>query len=111
MANKYKPFAVSAFKKRLGDLGQRVKMARQAKGMTQTELADLLSISSKTISAIEVGRIEASISQMQGIAAVLEEPIGYFTGESASSVESKIERVSQELEEIRKLMNLAEMKQ
>lgn len=111
MAQKNKVFAVTYYKKKLPELGVKVKLARQNKGMTQSELADLLDISSKTISAIEVGRVEASISQMQAIAAVLEEPLGYFTGESFSSVESKIERVANELQEIQRLMDLVRAKQ
>jgi DNA-binding XRE family transcriptional regulator len=101
-----KPFAVHVFKRKIDQVGQKIKLARQNKGMTQTDLADILDISSKTISAIEVGRVEPSISQMQAISAVLEEPIGYFIGEDASSIESKMEHVKGQLEEITRIMNL-----
>ncbi len=105
-----KPFAVQKFKEGLAQIGQRVKQARQSKGMTQYELADYLDVSAKTISAIEVGRVEPSVSQMQAFSAVLEEPIGYFVGEDASSVESKMERVANELAEIRRTMDLINIK-
>lgn len=88
----------------------RIKQARQSKGMTQNELADYLDVSPKTISAIEVGRVEPSISQIQAFSAVLEEPVGYFTGEGASSVESKMDRIASELEDIRKVINLIRAK-
>ncbi len=98
------PLSVASFKKGLVAVGKRVKDARQGKGMTQNELAALMAVSPKTVSAIEVGRVEPSISQMQSLAAVLEEPVGYFVGEGASSVESKMARVATELAEIRKVM-------
>lgn len=108
---KDKPFAVHIFKRKIDLVGQKIKQARQSKGMTQSDLADLLDISSKTVSAIEVGRVEPSISQMQAISAVLEEPIGYFIGENASSLESKMVHVKEQLEEITRIMNLVRSKE
>ena len=104
------PFSVDKYKAQVKEIGKRVKRARQAKGMTQFELADLIDVSSKTVSAIEVGRVEASISQMQALSAVLEEPIGYFTGEASELVESKLDRVAHELAEIRRVMDLVRAK-
>ncbi|MCD8485024.1 helix-turn-helix domain-containing protein [Candidatus Woesebacteria bacterium] len=111
MSDQQHPYTIQAFKSRLNQVGERIKIARQARGMTQGDLGKVIGISSKTISAIEVGRVEPSITQMQALSAVLEEPIGYFVGETASSVESKIERVTDELEEIRKLIELTKAKQ
>jgi transcriptional regulator with XRE-family HTH domain len=106
MSNTNKLFFVTTFKGELKELGKRIKIARQSRGLTQMDLADMIGISSKTVSAIEVARVEVSISQMQAIAAVLEEPIGYFTGESTSTVESKLERVKDELKEIERVINV-----
>lgn len=111
MSDQQQPYSIQTFKDRLSQIGERVKRARQARGMTQGELGNIIGISSKTISAIEVARVEPSITQMQAISQVLEEPLGYFVGETASSVESKIERVTDELEEIRKLIELTKAKQ
>ncbi len=105
-----KPFAVHIFKRKTDQVGVKVKIARQNKGLTQSELADMLDISSKTVSAIEVGRVEPSISQMQALSAVLEEPIGYFIGEDASSIESKMEHVRAQLDEITRIMNMVRAK-
>ncbi len=102
---------IKSFKKTLKQIGERVKIARQSRGMTQGELGKLIGVSSKTVSAIEVARVEPSISQMQAIAVALNEPIGYFIGETVSSIESKIERVSQELEAVRKLIEQTKTKQ
>jgi len=111
MSDVQHPYTIKAFKGQLTQVGERVKNARQARGMTQGELGAYIGTSSKTISAIEVGRVEPSITQMQALSAMLEEPIGYFVGETASSVESKIERVTDELEEIRRLIELTKAKQ
>ncbi len=108
MSENTHPYTVLNFKKKLREVGNAVKRARQARGLTQSELADLVGISSKTVSAIEVGRVEPSISQVQAIAASLQEPIGYFVGEAGGSVEAKIEHVATELNEIRKLVQLIE---
>lgn len=102
------PYTVKSFKKQLQEVGNAVKRARQSRGLTQSEMADLIGISAKTISAIEVGRVEPSISQIQAIAASLQEPVGYFVGEASSSVEAKIDHVAKELADIRKLMQLIE---
>lgn len=104
------PFNIKLIKAQIKEVGKRVKLARQNRGMTQDEVGELIGISPKTISAIEVGRVEPSISQMQAIAAVLEEPLGYFVGESTSVVESKMDRVATELEAIRKTLQLASLK-
>jgi transcriptional regulator with XRE-family HTH domain len=110
MATAKNPFLVDKYKDQLKELGNRIKMARQAKGMTQGEIADMIGVSSKTVSAIEVARVEPSISQMQAIAAVLEEPLGYFTGEGPSTVESKLDRVTEELKQIESLVEIIRAK-
>lgn len=97
-------FLVDKYRDELKELGNRIKTARQARGMTQGEVANLIGVSSKTVSAIEVARVEPSISQMQAIAAVLKEPLGYFSGETASTVESKLNRVADELKQIESLL-------
>lgn len=108
MAQTSHPYTVKNFKKRLKEVGDAVKRARQSRGFTQNEMSDLIGISAKTISAIEVGRVEPSISQIQAIAAALQEPVGYFVGEATSSVEAKMDHVAQELKDIRALMLLIE---
>lgn len=110
MASNKTPFLVDQYKDHLKEMGNRIKIARQAKGMTQGEIADLIGVSSKTVSAIEVARVEPSISQMQALAAVLEEPLGYFTGEDTSTVESKLDRVAEELKQIQRVMEVIRAK-
>lgn len=95
---------VDHFRTLLPQVGQRIREARQARGMTQTELCEYLGVSSKTISALEVGRVEASICQIQSLAAALNQPIGYFVGEENPSVAAKLERVVDELSQVKRLI-------
>jgi len=99
---------VDYFKQHLPRIGQRIRDARQAKGLTQSELADIIGISDKSVSALEVGRVEPSITQMQAIATALHKPIGSFTGEKASMVEAKFEVLMKEFEDIKKAFDYSE---
>ena len=92
---------VDYFKQSLPQIGKRIRDARQANGLTQSELAELIGISDKSVSALEVGRVEPSITQMQAIASALGKPIGSFTGEKASMVEAKFESLMQEFDDIK----------
>lgn len=99
---------VDYFKQHLPKIGKRIREARQAKGLTQSELAEAIGISDKSVSALEVGRVEPSITQMQAIAQALEKPIGSFTGEKASMVEAKFETLMQEFEDIKKAFDYSD---
>ncbi len=92
---------VDFYKQHLYKIGKRIRDARQAKGLTQSELAELIGISDKSVSALEVGRVEPSITQMQAISHALKKPLGSFTGEKASMVEAKFETLMKEFEEIK----------
>lgn len=87
----------------VNEVGQRVKEARQNRGLTQTEVADMIGISSKTISAIEVGRVEPSVSQIHALSKALHQPIGYFVGETQSSIASHMATIERSLNEVRQL--------
>ena len=53
-------------------IGLRIRTARKKKGMNQTELANLLGKSLRTIQKYESGEIEVSIAMINEIAKVLE---------------------------------------
>jgi len=92
---------VDFYKQQLPKIGKRIRDARQAKGLTQSELAEIIGISDKSVSALEVGRVEPSITQMQAISHALKKPLGAFTGEKASMVEAKFESLMKEFAEIK----------
>ncbi len=61
-------------------IGQRIKMLRKRKGLNQTELAQLLNKSLRTIQKYETGEIEVSIAVINQIADILETTSTYILG-------------------------------
>ena len=55
-------------------IGLRIRTARKEKGLNQTELANLLDKSLRTIQKYESGEIEVSIATINAIAKVLDCP-------------------------------------
>jgi transcriptional regulator with XRE-family HTH domain len=53
------------------DLGEKIKSARSAKGMTQKELADKTGLSERTIQRIENHEVEPSVYSLNRISEVL----------------------------------------
>jgi len=93
---------VEYFKQNLPNVGKRIREARQARGLTQSELAEIIGMSDKSVSALEVGRVEPSITQMQAISAATDMPIGAFTGEKAGMLEARFSSLMAEFDEIKK---------
>ena len=61
-------------------IGLRIRTARKEKGLNQTELANLLDKSLRTIQKYESGEIEVSIATINAIAKVLDCPSTYLIG-------------------------------
>lgn len=66
-------------------LADRIKAARKHKNYTQKELADMLKISSTTVSGWELGRNEPSIDTLKKLARVLDTSFNYLTGTTGNS--------------------------
>lgn len=60
-------------------LGERVLIARQAEGMTQSRLSSISGISPSKISKIETGMVDASPSEISALASSLSVPLAYFS--------------------------------
>lgn len=56
-------------------IGQRIKILRKRKGLNQTELAQRLNKSLRTVQKYETGEIEVSIAVVNQIADILETAI------------------------------------
>jgi Zn-dependent peptidase ImmA (M78 family)/transcriptional regulator with XRE-family HTH domain len=61
--------------------GQRVRQAREYKGLTQTKLAKLIGVTQGAIAQIEGGFKSPSAEVMEKIAAHTQFPLGFFTSE------------------------------
>lgn len=86
-------------------IGQYIREARIRCGMSQQELAGAIGVSDKTISAYEVGRIEPPLQVLGKLSQATAHPVTYFFGEAQSNIEARLERISNELEEIRRLLS------
>ena len=68
-------------------IGQRIKILRKKKGFSQTELAQMLGKSLRTVQKYETGEIEVSISVINQIAEILETSSTYLFGYESSTAQ------------------------
>ncbi|MBE3022358.1 XRE family transcriptional regulator [Campylobacter sp. 7477a] len=59
-------------------LGKKIRLVREEQGLNQSELADKLSITSRTLQNYEYGTSIPDIKLMQKMAQIFQVPIGYF---------------------------------
>jgi transcriptional regulator with XRE-family HTH domain len=60
----------------------RIIKKRNEKGMTQTQVADILGMSQNNYSRIESRKIELTVSRLWEIANILDTPVTYFVDET-----------------------------
>lgn len=59
-------------------VGQRIKIARQEKGLNQAELGRLVGCSNNHMSHVEIGQTKVSLSMLLKISSALEKDLNYF---------------------------------
>lgn len=82
-------------------LGKRIKEARQRSGFSQQQLAKVIGVSDKTISAYEVGRVEPPLDTLDKLCQATKHPVAFFLGDVQSNIEARLDRIASELKEIR----------
>lgn len=85
-------------------LGKRIKEARQRAGLSQQQLANVIGVSDKTISAYEVGRVDPPLESLSQISTATSHHMAFFIGDVQSNIEAKLDRIAREMEEVRKLL-------
>ncbi len=70
-------------------IGKRIKLLRKRKGLNQTELAQQLKKSLRTVQKYETGEIEVSIAVVNQIADILETTSTYILGYESSTTQIK----------------------
>lgn len=85
----------------------RIKMLRKKKGLSQTELAQMLGKSLRTVQKYETGEIEVSISVINQIAEILETSSTYLFGYESGT--TQIKSLSDVMDFLFKLENVAEI--
>ena len=86
-------------------IGQRIKMLRKKKGLSQTELAQMLGKSLRTVQKYETGEIEVSIFVINQIAEILETSSTYLFGYESGT--TQIKSLSDVMDFLFKLENVA----
>lgn len=88
------------------ELSKRIRKARQEAHLSQQELGQAIGVSDKSVSAYEKGRALPSIDKLKKIAASTNQSVSFFTEEkvNANLVNSKLNKIEQELKEIKKLL-------
>ena len=86
-------------------LGSKIKLARKAIQSTQSQLAQAVGVSDKSVSAYESGRISPPLEVLEKIATSTRHPMQYFVGEPAeSSILQKLNSIEELFTEIRDLL-------
>lgn len=88
----------------LTSLGHKIKSSRVAAGYSQKELAKVLKVSDKSISAYEVNRAQPSLKMLRKIASTVNQPLSFFTENEELDLATKVAKIEQELAEIKKLL-------
>lgn len=71
-------------------IGERIRSARQAAGLSQKELAEKIGFESATaISLIEAGERKIGVVEMEKMTKVLERDIKYFLGEEGEQLNAR----------------------
>jgi transcriptional regulator with XRE-family HTH domain len=67
------------------EIGRKIQMAREEKGMTQVDLAQALGITQAALSNYELGKRRLYLHQIEGIARVLGRKLDFFISEGEAS--------------------------
>lgn len=87
------------------EIGQRIKMLRKRSGLNQSELAEKLNKSLRTVQKYETGEIEVSIAVVNSLADILETTPTYILGYEPSS--APIQRISDIIDLLFKMETVA----
>lgn len=87
------------------EIGQRIKMLRKRRGLNQSELAEKLNKSLRTVQKYETGEIEVSIAVVNSLADILETTPTYILGYESSS--APINRISDIIDLLFKMETVA----
>ena len=86
-------------------VGERIKLARKVRRITQEDLAAAIGISDKSISAYESNRISPPLGVLEKIADHTDQRLSYFLEETIeSSILSKLTEVEKQFKEIKALL-------
>jgi transcriptional regulator with XRE-family HTH domain len=88
-------------------LGGKIKTARKQAGLSQKQLAKMIGVSDKAVSAYEVGRAQPPVPVLREISNVTYKPVNFFVDEievEEIGVTARIAKIEHELMEIKKML-------
>ena len=86
-------------------IGQKIKAARKIKRITQDELANIIGVSDKSISAYESDRANPPLNVVEKISKATNQSLNFFLEESVeTSILSKLTEVENQFKEIKRLL-------
>ena len=90
----------------IGNLSKRIRIAREESEYSQRDLADILKVSDKTISAYESGRAAPPVEKLEKIARATSRPMSFFSEDKEQdyTIEAKFTQVEKLLLEIKDLL-------
>jgi transcriptional regulator with XRE-family HTH domain len=71
------------------EIGRKIQMAREEKGMTQVDLAQAMGITQAALSNYELGKRRLYLHQIEGIARILGRKLDFFISEGTETVSPK----------------------
>lgn len=86
-------------------VGKKIKEARKLKRITQEDLASVVGISDKSISAYESNRAVPPLDVLEKIANATNQSLNFFLEETVEgSILSRLKEVEEQFQEIKKLL-------
>lgn len=86
-------------------LGDKIKQARKIRRITQEELAQVVGVSDKSISAYESDRINPPLNVLEKIAETTEQSLSYFLDDNPeSAILNKLKDIEKQFKEIKELL-------
>ena len=84
-------------KERTPYLAERLRRARQEKGLSQEEVAEAVKVNRRTVYVWEAGRAEPTQPRLESLSALYEKPAEYFIAGEGDEVTKRLDEISRRI--------------
>jgi transcriptional regulator with XRE-family HTH domain len=81
-------------------IAQRLRMARDLAGLSQSQVAQMMGLQRPSVSEIEAGRRKVSAEELARLAEIYDADIGWLTGVESSGDDARVELAARELSKL-----------